>query len=100
MKHIKTKYVAVIDLHSSFRSTAEVDVTKSYDAEQVKNSPLLVCYYKEGDGLLKTGSSGYLYYNEHNYPLETLLVTGYYLVKEIKEVEVFEDEKIIYTQDK
>ena len=46
MKHIKTKYIAVIDLRNSFGSTAEVDVTRSYNPEKVKNSPLLVCYYK------------------------------------------------------
>ena len=35
MKHIKTKYIAVIDLRNSFGSTAEVDVTRSYNAEKV-----------------------------------------------------------------
>ena len=67
MKHIKTKYIAVIDLRNSFGSTAQVDVTRSYNPEKVKNSPLLVCYYKEGDGLLKTNSSCYLFYNEEGY---------------------------------
>ena len=99
MKHIKTKYIAVIDLRNSFGSTAEVDVT-NYNAEKVKNSPLLMCWYKKGDGLLKIGSGGYLYYNEDGYSKETLFTTGYYLVKEIKEVAVYEDEKIIFTQDK
>ena len=96
MKHIKTKYIAVIDLRNSFGSTAQVDVTRSYNAEKVKNSPLLVCYYKECDGLLKTISSGYLFYNEEGYSKETLFATGYYLVKEIKEVDVYEDEKVIF----
>lgn len=99
MKHIKTKYIAVIDLHNSFKSTRDVDVTKSYNPELVKNSPLLVCYYKENNGVIKPNFSGYLYYNEPNYSLETLLATGYYLVKEIKEVAVYEDEKIIYKQN-
>ena len=96
MKHIKTKYIAVIDLRNSFGGTAQVDVTRSYNAEKVKNSPLLVCYYTEGDGLLKTISSGYLFYNEEGYSKETLFATGYYLVKEIKKVDVYEDEKVIF----
>ena len=98
MKHIKTKYIAVIDLRNSFGSTAQVDVTRSYNPEKVKNSPLLVCYYKEGDGLLKTNSSCYLFYNEEGYSKETLFATGYYLVKQIKEVVVYEDEKTIFEQ--
>ncbi len=99
MKHIKTKYIAVIDLQNSFGSTTQVDVTRSYNPEKVKNSPLLVCYYTEGNGLLKTNSSGYLFYNEEGLSKETLLTTGYYLVKEIKEVSVYEDTKIIYKQN-
>lgn len=98
MKHIKTKYIAVIDLRNSFGGTAQVDVTRSYNAEKVKNSPLLVCYYKECDVLLKTNSSGYLFYNEEGYSKETLFATGYYLVKEIKKVDVYEDEKVIFEQ--
>lgn len=98
MKHIKTKYIAVIDLRNSFCSTAQVDVTRSYNPEKVKNSPLLVCYYKEGDDLLKTNSSCYLFYNEEGYSKETLFATGYYFVKEIKEVVVYEDEKTIFEQ--
>ena len=98
MKYIKTKYIAVIDLRNNFGSTAQVDVTRSYNAEKVKNSSLLVCYYTEGDGLLKTISSGYLFYNEEGYSKETLFATGYYLVKEIKEVDVYEDKKVIFEQ--
>lgn len=98
MKHIKTKYIAVIDLRNSFGSTAQVDVTRSYNPEKVKNSPLLVCYYTEGNGLLRTNSSGYLFYNEEGCSKETLFTTGYYLVKEIKEVAVYEDEKTIFEQ--
>ena len=48
--------------------------------------------------MLKTNSSGYLFYNEEGYSKETLFATGYYLVKEIKEVAVYEDEKTIFEQ--
>ena len=37
-------------------------------------------------------------YNEEGYSKETLFATGYYLVKEIKEVVVYEDEKTIFEQ--
>ena len=97
MKHVKTKYIAVIDLRKTFNNIAEVDVTKSYDANSVKNCNTLVCYYKPASDVLCTQATGYLYYNEQNFSKDTLFAVGYYPVKEIREVQIYEEEKTIYT---
>lgn len=89
---VETKYVAFIEHCGSYECRLP-------DIERVKKAKeqghVLGCVVHEGD--FYSTSSCALYYNEGGHSKEDLKKAGYEIVSELKEIEVYEESKTIYS---
>ncbi len=89
---VETKYVAFIENYGSCEC-------RMPDIERVKKAKeqghVLGCIIYEGGFYSKANCS--LYYNEGGYPKEELKRAGYEIVSELKEIEVYEESKTVYS---
>lgn len=93
---VETKYVAVLEQRNNYTPSYECRLP---DMERVKKAKeqghVLGCIIYEGDFYVKRCCS--LYYNEGGFPKEELKKAGYEIVSELKEIEVYEESKTVYS---
>ena len=98
MERVKvgTKYVAVLEQRNNHTPVYECRIPNMDRVKKAKEQGhVLGCIIYEGDFYGRKCCS--LYYNEEGFPTEDLKKAGYEIVSELKEIEVYEESKTVYS---
>lgn len=96
MERVKVgkKYVAVLEQRNNHTPVYECLIPNMERVKKAKEQGHVLGIY-EGDFYVRKCCS--LYYNEGGLPKEDLKKAGYEIVSELKEIEVYEESKTVYS---